>query len=163
MASLGLTARTAVGTNPRVLDTTPQIRSTTLFEDESPGEFPDGWIKLGNETQSVELVSPTFSGDQAFMMEGTPGGCWEAIAAHSLEVPSAEGERLRITGAFGPTGTGDEGCHDGHADMKLRTAAESWDAGSSTPLFTTETTSGDTTKVIAADGTTLTTLAFEDD
>jgi PKD repeat protein len=87
-------------------------------------------------------------------LTGRAAECNEAIANHSLDVPTTTGSRLRISGAFAPTNIGENDCHDGHGKMRLRTSADGWDVGSRTPLFETNLSF----EMVAPDGSVVTSL-----
>lgn len=102
------------------------------FEDLSVGEYPDGWTKVGNDSQAV-VSEPTAMGDRALELSGSPGECWEAIA--DADAPAPTDKPLILTGQVRPTTDGNEGCHNHRAKLLYGTQTGAWNAGDRTKLL----------------------------
>src|ERR1035437_3730038 len=93
-------AGTAYGS--QVSFTTLPTSNTILnesFESYASGSFPNSWVADGNGTTISENYidnSISYSGSKSLRLFGTVGGCWAAIAYHTLDVTPAFDIELAI-------------------------------------------------------------------
>ena len=100
------------------------------FESVATGSVPDGFVIAGNSDQTV-VGGTAAQSSQSYEMNGSYGGCWEAIA----RVPFPVASEMTILGSF-RRGNGEVGCHSASGAIKLNTgASSSWPAGSTTTLL----------------------------
>jgi len=114
----------------------PRTQETLLdegFESYSTGSYPSDWSKEGNSNQQV-VDGTAAEGEKSLRIEGSSGGCWEALADAPISLPSSG--TVTFSGSVKPTSNGEVGCHDGkRGAVKLRTETGSWSAGKGTRLL----------------------------
>jgi len=89
------------------------------FESYSVGSFPLSWVPDGNATNgSTNYVDDTYSfeGNQSLKLYGTLGGCWGALAYHSIEDIPPYFVELAIRNSNESL----SGCHPDRGDVGLR-------------------------------------------
>lgn len=99
------------------------------FESYSQGEVPSNFVLAGNNDQLV-TDSESQEGTQSYEMNGSYGGCWEALMRRELFDGDDRPNDMRIEGSF-YLEDGELGCHDGGGAIQWWTVASgSWPDGS---------------------------------
>jgi len=105
------------------------------FEDYSPGEIPPNFVLAGNENQKV-TDAESATGAQSYQMNGSYGGCWEAIMRRELFEDDTVPGAIRIQGYFW-LDDGEIGCHENRSGaVGWHTVdSSSWSEGSGARLL----------------------------
>lgn len=101
----------------------PGYTTSTIFEDDfesyNVGSFPSSWVPDGNGTNSsLNYVDDTYSfeGNQSLKLYGTVGGCWGALAYHSI----GDTPPYFVEFAIRNGNENLSGCHPERGDIGLR-------------------------------------------
>lgn len=125
------TAQTVDGEDTSTAETPAKELYTETFESYSVGTVPSEFGLAGNTDQGV-VAAPVATGERAYRMSGSHGGCWEAIA----RIPVPVENQMRIRGKYRVT-AGEGGCHDKRrGNIKLTdTVGGSWADGNNTNVL----------------------------
>ena len=123
--------------------TTTETVLDTGFESTPVNGSPANWTATGNGTQRV-VDAPAASGDRAFEVSGSAGGCQEAVAERSIRESEAgtdtgaktDARTTELSFSIRPTTNGQVGCHAYNAAIELRTATDDGTAGDGLRLLT---------------------------
>lgn len=123
--------------------TTTETVLNTGFESTPVNGSPANWTATGNGTQRV-VDAPAASGDRAFEVSGSAGGCQEAVAERSIRESEAgtdtgaktDARTTELSFSIRPTTNGQVGCHAYNAAIELRTATDDGTAGDGLRLLT---------------------------
>ena len=131
----GLSAFGGVGATGFSQQSRAQTSDEVLFEQDfssvSAGSVPESFALAGNNSQQV-TEGTAASGTKSYQMNGSYGGCWEAIARRSMTVA----DEMTVSGSY-RLENGEVGCHDNKAGaIGLKTVASgSWSDGSGVRLL----------------------------
>lgn len=124
-------AAQSVDSDASTAETPAEGLYTETFESYSVGTVPSEFGLAGNTDQGV-VATPVATGERAYRMSGSHGGCWEAIA----RIPVPIEDQMRIRGKYRVT-AGEGGCHDKRrGNIKLTdTIGGSWADGNNTNVL----------------------------
>jgi uncharacterized membrane protein len=135
LKATGIAACGGVGTASMAQQSVAQSSGDVLFDqdfsDVGVGSVPDNFVLAGNESQAVTDTTAAV-GETSYQMDGSYGGCWEAITRASMDVADV----MTVRGHF-RLGDGEIGCHEKKiGTIGLRTTATgSWGSGSGVRLL----------------------------
>lgn len=124
-------AAQSVDSDASTAETPAEELYAETFESYSVETVPSEFELAGNTDQGI-VAAPVATGERAYRMSGSHGGCWEAIA----RIPVPIEDQMRIRGKYRVT-AGEGGCHDKRrGNIKLTdTVSGSWTDGNNTNVL----------------------------
>jgi len=112
--SIVLTGSTLL-TQSATAETTSELLLDEDFKEYDSGEVPSSFSTGGNSDQFI-VDTVAHAGEQAYLMSGDQGGCWEAL----VRIPMGYSHQMSIQGYY-QLADGAEGCHSEAGEVNLRT------------------------------------------
>ena len=111
------------------------IKWSDGFEPYTVGQFPSpGWTYTGNSAIAVDTEKKA-EGNQSLRAHASPGGCWEALPVHLLEVSTAGSFSIEFEMLISSDHV--QGCHQMLGNAWLGTTAD-WTTNQLTPIIITQ-------------------------